>query len=55
MVYLGTDSSGRMQMAGSQGSRGVDTYTFDPTLKMGSYPFFLWFRREGSFVAYGRP
>ena len=55
MVYLGTDSSGRMQMAGSQGSRGVDTYTFDPTGKMGSYSFFLWFRREGRFVAYGRP
>lgn len=55
MVYLGTDSSGRMKMAGSQGSRGVDTYTFDPTLKMGSYSFFLWFRREGRFVAYGRP
>lgn len=55
MVYLGTDAQGRMLMAGSQGSRGVDTYTFDPTAKMGSYPFFLWFRRDGRFVAYGRP
>ncbi len=55
MVYLGTDSSGRMRMVGSQGSRGVSTYNFDPTLKMGSYPFFLWFRRDGRFVAYGRP
>lgn len=55
MVYMGTDASGRMQMAGSQGSRGVGTYTFNPAAKMGSYPFFLWFRREGKFVAYGRP
>jgi cell wall-associated NlpC family hydrolase len=55
MVYLGTDAQGRMLMAGSQGSRGVDTYTFDPAAKMGSYPFFLWFRRDGRFVAYGRP
>lgn len=55
MVYLGTDSNGRMRMAGSQGSRGVSTYNFDPSLKMGSYPFFLWFRRDGRFVAYGRP
>lgn len=55
MVYLGTDASGRMMMAGSQGSKGVTTYPFDPKAKMGSYPFFLWFRRDGRFVAYGRP
>lgn len=55
MVYLGTDASGTMRMVGSQGSRGVGTYTFNPATRMGGYPWFLWFRREGRFVAYGRP
>ncbi len=55
MVYLGTDASGRMQMAGSQGARGLDVYTFEPSLRMGGYRFFFFFRRDGKFVAYGRP
>lgn len=55
MTYLGTDSSGRMRMAGSQSSKGVNVYTFKPGMKMGGYNWFLWFRREGKFVAYGRP
>lgn len=55
MVYLGTDAAGRMKMAGSQGSSGPDIYTFTPEQKMGGYPFFLFFRRDGRFVAYGRP
>ncbi len=55
MVYLGRDASGRMIMAGSQGSRGVDVYTFDPRQPMGGYNWFLWFKRKGKFVAYGRP
>ncbi len=55
MTYLGTDSSGQMRMAGSQSSKGVNVYNFKPDLKMGGYNWFLWFRREGKFVAYGRP
>lgn len=55
MVYLGTDAAGRMKMAGSQTSSGPDIYTFTPEQKMGGYRFFLFFRREGRFVAYGRP
>lgn len=55
MTYLGTDSAGRMRMAGSQSSKGVNVYTFKPDMKMGGYNWFLWFRREGKFVAYGRP
>ncbi|MGC1479618.1 MAG: NlpC/P60 family protein [Chthoniobacterales bacterium] len=55
MTYLGTDSSGRMKMAGSQSSKGVNVYNFTPGLKMGGYNSFLWFRRHGKFVAYGRP
>jgi cell wall-associated NlpC family hydrolase len=55
MVYLGTDASGRMLMAGSQGSSGPDIYDFDPGKRMGGYRFFLFFRRDGKFVAYGRP
>ena len=55
MVYLGRDPQGRMWMAGSQGSRGVGVYEFRPKMKMGSYPWFLWFRREGKFVGYARP
>jgi cell wall-associated NlpC family hydrolase len=55
MVYLGRDPQGRMWMAGSQGSRGVGVYEFRPKMKMGSYPWFLWFRREGKFIGYARP
>ncbi len=55
MTYLGTDPAGRMKMAGSQGSKGVNVYTFSPDRKMGGYQWFLFFRREGKFVAYGRP
>ncbi len=55
MMYLGRDRQGRMWMAGSQGSRGVGIYEFKPRLRMGGYPWFLWFRREGRFVAYARP
>jgi cell wall-associated NlpC family hydrolase len=55
MVYLGRDASGQMVMAGSQGSRGVDVYTFDPARPMGGYNWFLWFKKKGRFVAYGRP
>lgn len=55
MMYLGRDDSGRMWMAGSQGSRGVDIYEFRPGMKMGGYPWFLWFRREGRFIGYARP
>ena len=55
MMYLGRDRGGRLWMAGSQGSRGVGIYEFKPRLRMGGYPWFLWFRREGRFVAYARP
>ncbi len=55
MTYLGTDASGQMKMAGSQGSKGVNVYNFSPEQKMGGYRFFLFFRRDGKFVAYGRP
>ena len=55
MVYLGRDDAGRMRMAGSQGSRGVDVYTFRPEVSYGGYTWFLWFKRKGRFVAYGRP
>lgn len=55
MVYLGRDSSGRMMMAGSQGSSGPDVYPFKPEQKMGGYRFFLFFHKDGRFVAYGRP
>jgi cell wall-associated NlpC family hydrolase len=55
MMYLGRDEQGKMWMAGSQGSRGVGIYEFRPTMKMGGYPWFLWFRREGRFLGYARP
>ena len=55
MMYLGRDPQGRMWMAGSQGSRGVGIYEFRPKMKMGGYPWFLWFRREGKFLGYARP
>jgi cell wall-associated NlpC family hydrolase len=55
MLYLGTDSHGRMMMAGSQGASGPDTYEFTPGKRMGGYRFFFFFRRDGRFVAYGRP
>lgn len=55
MMYLGRDAGGRLWMAGSQGSRGVGIYEFKPRQRMGGYPWFLWFRREGRFVAYARP
>ncbi len=55
MVYLGTDERGRMLMAGSQRASGPDVYEFRPGQKMGGYRFFFFFRRDGRFVAYGRP
>lgn len=55
MVYLGRDRSGRMLMAGSQNSRGVGIYRFVPEQRWGGYNWFLWFKRQGRFVAYGRP
>jgi len=55
MLYLGTDAAGRMMMAGSQGASGPDVYEFKPGKKMGGYRFFFFFRRDGRFVAYGRP
>ncbi|MDD5200305.1 MAG: NlpC/P60 family protein [Terrimicrobiaceae bacterium] len=55
MLFLGTDERGRMMMAGSQGASGPDTYEFQPAKKMGGYRFFFFFRRDGRFVAYGRP
>lgn len=55
MVYLGRGPDGVMRMAGSQGSRGVDIYTFRPTAAYGGFSWFLWFRKSGKFVAFGRP
>jgi cell wall-associated NlpC family hydrolase len=55
MVYLGRNSDGSLRMAGSQGSRGVDIYTFRPEIPYGGYHWFLWFKRPGRFVAFGRP
>jgi cell wall-associated NlpC family hydrolase len=55
MMYLGRDASGRMWMAGAQGSRGVRVYEFRPKGRMGGYNWFLWFRREGRFIGYARP
>lgn len=55
MIYLGRNANGEMQMAGAQGSRGVDVYTFRPTVSYGGYSWFLWFKKKGRFVAYGRP
>ena len=55
MMYLGRDEQGKMWMAGSQGTRGVGIYEFRPKMKMGGYPWFLWFRREGKFLGYARP
>lgn len=55
MIFLWRDPNGRLWMAGSQGKRGVDIYVFDPTKPMGGYHWFLWFKKKGRFVAYGRP
>lgn len=55
MTYLGRDGAGRMLMVGAQGSRGVDIYRFDPREPLGSYRWFLWFRREGRFIGFARP
>lgn len=55
MVYLGRDASGKMWMAGAQGSRGVNIYEFRPQMRMGGYNWFLWFRREGRFIGFARP
>jgi cell wall-associated NlpC family hydrolase len=55
MVYLGRNADGSMRMAGSQGSRGVDIYTFRPETPYGGYTWFLWFKRHGRFAAFGRP
>lgn len=55
MVYLGRNPDGSMRMAGSQGSRGVDIYKFRPETPYGGYNWFLWFKRTGRFVAFGRP
>ncbi len=55
MIYLGRNADGTMKMAGSQSSRGVGIYTFRPAVAYGGYNWFLWFKRAGRFVAYGRP
>jgi len=55
MVYLGRNPDGSMRMAGSQSSRGVDVYTFKPGVQYGGYRWFLWFKKKGRFVAFGRP
>jgi Cell wall-associated hydrolases (invasion-associated proteins) len=55
MIYLGRNPDGSLRMAGAQGSRGVNIYTFRPEVPYGGYPWFLWFKRQGRFVAYGRP
>jgi len=55
MMYLGRDREGRLWMAGSQGSRGVGIHEFRPAQRMGGYPWFLWFRREGRFIGFARP
>lgn len=55
MIYLGRSADGSLKMAGSQGSRGVDIYTFRPGVAYGGYNWFLWFKRKGKFVAFGRP
>lgn len=55
MVYLGKDAAGKMWMVGAQNSKGVGIYEFRPNQKMGGYRWFLWFRREGRFVGFGRP
>lgn len=55
MIYLGRDARGRLMMAGSQSSRGVDVYVFDPKQPMGGYNWFLWFKKKGRFIGYGRP
>jgi len=56
MVYIGTTPDGRMQMVGSQGSKGPNVYSFRPDMKMGGYRwFFGLFKRTGRFVAFARP
>jgi cell wall-associated NlpC family hydrolase len=55
MIYTGRGPDGSLRMVGSQGSRGIDTYTFRPGAEYGGYTWFLWFRRPGKFVAFGRP
>jgi cell wall-associated NlpC family hydrolase len=65
MIYLGTDSSGRWLMAGSQSGRhglynphrnGPDVYVFNPTQYSGGYTSWLGLvHHHGRFVAYGRP
>ncbi|MBS0659014.1 MAG: LysM peptidoglycan-binding domain-containing protein [Verrucomicrobia bacterium] len=55
MVFLGTDPQGRWMMAGSEGKKGVNIYTFDPDKKKGGYSTFLGlFKHHGRFVAYAR-
>lgn len=55
MVFLGTDPQGRWMMAGSEGAKGVNIYTFDPDKKKGGYSTFLGlFKHHGKFVAYAR-
>lgn len=56
MLFLGEDKDGHWFMAGSQASKGVAIYEFDPNKKKGGYKtFFGLFKHEGKFVAYGRP
>ena len=55
MVYLGKNQQGEMVMAGSQGSRGVNLYRFRPDQTMGGHRVWLFFKKPGRFVAYGRP
>jgi cell wall-associated NlpC family hydrolase len=65
MIFLGTDSSHRWLMAGSQSGHhglynphrnGPDVYIFDPTHYSGGYTSWLGLvHHKGRFVAYGRP
>jgi cell wall-associated NlpC family hydrolase len=65
MIFLGTDSSHRWLMAGSQSGHhglynphrnGPDVYIFDPTHYSGGYTTWLGLvHHKGRFVAYGRP
>jgi len=56
MIYIGTTPDGRMQMVGSQGSRGPNVYSFSPEAEMGGYRwFFGLFKTPGRFVAFARP
>jgi cell wall-associated NlpC family hydrolase len=55
MVYLGRGSDGDLLMAGSQNSRGVDIYEFQPRVPYGGHGGFLGlFKKKGRVVGFGR-